>query len=183
MKWGVLCHGKGPGTRGENWSHIMSFEGGGELVPVGGGDPIPLIRPVLTIGRRESCDIPLRYHNVSGQHAELRFQDGYWYIRDLNSTNGIKVNGERVGAKPLRPGDEITKAKRKFTIEYTIAAGRRAIEEVIEEDVMSLPLLEKAGLVRPRRSDRDERGSRPPPRGPGIEPPLMEDEDEQLLPP
>ena len=139
----------------------MSFEGSGELVPAGGGDSIPLIRPTLTIGRRESCDICLRFPNVSGLHCELTFQDGYWHIRDLGSTNGIKVNGIRVGAKPLRPGDEITIAKRRYTIEYNLTVGRRALEEMIEEDVMSLPLLEKAGLVRPQRREREETPRRP----------------------
>ena len=38
----------------------------GELVPVGGGDPIPLIRPILTLGRRESCDICISFPNISG---------------------------------------------------------------------------------------------------------------------
>ena len=69
----------------------------GELVPTGGGDPIPLRRGVLTLGRRETCDISLRFPNISGSHCELSYKDaGYWYIRDLGSTNGIKVNGQRV---------------------------------------------------------------------------------------
>jgi adenylate cyclase len=128
----------------------MSLEPNGELVPVGGGDPIPLIRDVLTLGRRESCDIPLRFPNVSGLHAELTFQDGCWYIRDLNSTNGIKVNGMRVQKKPLHPNDEITIAKRRYRIQYNMEIGRRAREE-IEEDIMSQSLLERAGLERPKR--------------------------------
>jgi adenylate cyclase len=41
----------------------------GELVPVGGGDNIPLLKPNLIVGRRESCDIVLRFANVSGQHC------------------------------------------------------------------------------------------------------------------
>jgi adenylate cyclase len=49
----------------------MTYEVHGELQPAGGGDPIPLIREVLTIGRRESCDICLRYPNISGIHAQL----------------------------------------------------------------------------------------------------------------
>src|SRR5262245_53444014 len=67
----------------------MSVSVNGELVPVGGGDNIPLIRETLTIGRRESCDIRLPFPNLSQLHCELSFKDGYWYIRDLNSTNGI----------------------------------------------------------------------------------------------
>ena len=43
--------------------------------PVGGGDPIPLKRGVLTIGRRESCDISLKFPNISGLHCELAYKD------------------------------------------------------------------------------------------------------------
>ena len=134
----------------------MSLEAHGELIPVGGGDPIPLIRESLTIGRRESCDIPLRFHNVSGLHCELTFRNGYWHIKDKGSTNGIKVNGNRVQEKYLHPGDEITIAKRKFTIEYQLLAGRQALQEIEDaEDVMGQPLLEEAGLARPRHEERE----------------------------
>jgi adenylate cyclase len=133
----------------------MSLEPNGELIPVGGGDSIPLIRATLTLGRRESCDIPLRLPNVSGLHCELSYRDGVWWIRDLNSTNGIKVNGVRVPKRPLKPGDTITIAKRSFTIEYTLPLGKRAMEEMMEDNPMSQSLLEKAGLVRPRR-ERDQ---------------------------
>src|SRR5919112_911958 len=76
----------------------------GELVPVGGGDTIPLLQEIMTIGRRESCDIRLNFQNVSGTHAELSFKNGVWYLRDMGSTNGVKVNGERTLRRPLRPG-------------------------------------------------------------------------------
>src|SRR5262249_57345944 len=127
----------------------MSLEVHGELVPVGGGDPIPLIRSVMTIGRRESCDIPMRFPNVYGLHAELNFRDGYWYVRDLNSTNGVKVNGTRVQEKLVHPKDEIGVGKRGYVIHYELPAGRRALEE-IEEDIMGTSLLERAGLERPK---------------------------------
>jgi adenylate cyclase len=133
----------------------MSFKPNGELVPEGGGDNIPLIRDTLTIGRRESCDIPLRYPNVSGLHCELNFQKGFWWIRDLGSTNGVKVNGVRVPKKLLHPGEKITIAKKTFTIEYQLpVGGTRALEmleDMEEEDVLSQPLLERAGLVKPPR--------------------------------
>src|SRR5258708_33090758 len=129
----------------------MSFKPNGELVPAGGGDSIPLLREVLSIGRRDSCDIPMRFANVSGKHAELSFREGYWKVRDLNSTNGVKVNGMRVQEKILHPGDEICISKRRFTIQYELPASRRALEEV-EEDLLSQSLLQKAGLERPRRN-------------------------------
>jgi len=138
---------------------MNNYEVHGELLPVGGGDPIPLIREVLTIGRRESCDICLRYPNVSGIHAQLSFRNGYWYIRDLNSTNGVKVQGVRIQEKLLHKGDEITIGKRKFIIDYEMPADRRALDEVVEEDIMSQSLLEKAGLERPKPFSRSSRQS------------------------
>ncbi len=140
----------------------MSQACNGELIPVGGGDTIPLIRPVLTLGRRESCDIPLRYPNVSGLHCELSFKDGHWEIRDLGSTNGIKVNGIRVQKKTLHPRDTITIAKRQYTIEYVPIVLQR-MEEILEEeeeDVLSQPLLERAGLVKPPRDEEERRRRR-----------------------
>ena len=150
----------------------MTLQANGQLLPVGGGDAIPLIRELLTIGRRESCDIPLRFPNISGVHCELIFRSGYWYIRDRNSTNGVKVNGTRVQEKLLHPDDEISIGKRRYTIRYELPADRRALDEM-EEDVMSQSLLEKAGLERPRR-DRE-----PPKKGKGFDPAdfLLQDDD------
>src|SRR5207244_12562948 len=133
----------------------MSQQAQGQLIPVGGGDPIPLIRESLSIGRRESCDIRLRFPNVSNLHCELTYRDGYWHIRDKGSTNGIKVNGLRVTSKYLHPGDEISIGKHRFTIEYQLLAGRQTLQEILEEeeDIMGQPLLEKAGLVGPKRDE------------------------------
>jgi len=137
----------------------MAADTVGELVPVGGGDPIPLRRGILTIGRRESCDISLKFPNISGLHCELAFKDaGFWQVRDLGSTNGIKVNGERVLNRALRPGDEIAIAKRKYKIQYNLTpSGEAAIEAVLsaDEDVFSQSLLEKAGLAKRRGRDDD----------------------------
>lgn len=124
----------------------------GQLVPQGGGDAIPLIRSHLVLGRRESCDIILPFPNVSGVHCELISKSGCWIIQDLGSTNGVKVNGERVQKKLLQPGDTITIAKRSYKIDYEMAMGSRAFdefEEVEQEDVMSKSLLERAGLAHP----------------------------------
>jgi len=133
----------------------MKVPGNGELVPTGGGDAIPLIREVLTLGRRESCDIIMRFPNVSGTHCELSFRAGYWILRDLGSTNGVKVNGSRVLKKVLQPGDTVTIAKRKFTIEYTPVRGTQSLDEIMEEhEDIDQPLLEKAGLVRASRPPR-----------------------------
>jgi adenylate cyclase len=132
----------------------MSHQVHGELIPVGGGDNIPLIREQLTVGRRESCDICMQFPNISGRHCELTFRNGYWYIRDLNSTNGIKVNGVRVNDKLLHPGDELSIGKRRYNIQYNLPADQRGLEEETSEDIMSQSLLERAGLEKPRRDDK-----------------------------
>jgi pSer/pThr/pTyr-binding forkhead associated (FHA) protein len=120
----------------------------GELVPQGGGDNIPLIREIMTIGRRESCDICMKFANISGRHCELIFRDGYWYIRDLHSTNGVKVNDLKIDQKILHPGDKLTIGKRLYTIQYTLPASQNRLEEVDTEDILSESLLERAGLQR-----------------------------------
>ena len=65
----------------------------GMMKPCKGGDPIPLVKPKLLIGRQEFCDVTLRSANVSSEHCELEFRDGFWYARDLGSTNGTLVDG------------------------------------------------------------------------------------------
>jgi predicted component of type VI protein secretion system len=136
----------------------------GELMPVGGGDPIPLLKPNLVIGRRESSDIVLRFPNVSGSHCELVLDGGYWTVRDLGSSNGIKVNGTRTTEQRLEPGDVLTVAKHQFEIVYEPAKlGATALPTSVEavNDLFSRPLLESAGLVARRGAEPPARRSRP----------------------
>lgn len=131
----------------------------GELIPLGGGDVIPLVREVMTVGRRSTCDICLPFANVSGQHCEFSYKNGYWYVRDLGSQNGTKVAGERVMKRLLRPGDQIGISSHRFTIQYHLTnESRAALEELLseEENVFGQSLMEKAGLEKPKAPrDRD----------------------------
>ncbi len=121
----------------------------GELIPVGGGDPIPLLKKSLLVGRRESCDIVLRFSNVSAHHCQLTVSGGYWYIRDLNSRNGCKVNGVRVAEKRVDPGDEVSIAKHKYQLRYSpmdLGAVGPPPPDYSEGDIFAKSLLERAGL-------------------------------------
>jgi adenylate cyclase len=137
----------------------MSLEHFGQLVPIGGGDAIPLISETMTIGRRQSCDVCLNFQNISGTHCELSLRNGVWHIRDLGSTNGVKVNGDRTLRKALRPGDEVGIAGHRYRIQYQLPTDSTFVEEVFaeEEDVFGQSLLEKAGLEKPKRHGHDRR--------------------------
>ena len=127
----------------------------GELLPVGGGDPIPLLKPTLTLGRRESADIVLRFPNVSGNHCELVLADGYWTVKDLRSSNGTKVNGTRVTEQRLEPGDKIGIAKHVYEIAYEparLGATSPVEEKAPQENIFGRSLLESAGLENRRPS-------------------------------
>jgi adenylate cyclase len=124
----------------------------GELVPQGGGDPVPLLHKKLLVGRRDSCDIALRFPNVSSRHCELELVSGYWLVRDLGSSNGTKVNGVRVRSKWMMPGDELAVAKHRFKIDYNLIPGAPPPPPIEDDDHVDLgtSLMEKAGLVKRR---------------------------------
>ena len=119
----------------------------GELNPCGGGDPIPLQKPRLVVGRQPSCDIILRFPNVSSRHCEFQLLNGYWHVRDLGSRNGIKVNGIRCDSHWLMPGDVLWVAKHRYEVNYSPEAEAPPPVEA-EPDPLSISLLEKAGLSR-----------------------------------
>lgn len=121
----------------------------GELIPQGGGDPIPLLKKNLLVGRRESCDVVLRFANVSAHHCQMMVVGGYWYVRDLKSRNGVKVNGVRVAERRVDPGDTLSIAKHNYELRYSpmeLGAVGPPPPEVLDTDVFGKTLLEKAGL-------------------------------------
>lgn len=135
----------------------------GELQPVGGGDPIPLLKTTLLVGRRESCDIVLRFPNVSGSHCELSLNEGYWFVKDLGSSNGTKINGTRVTESRIDPGDKLSIARHEFEVSYDpIATGGAGGGRLTapQRDIFSRSLLASAGLES-RRSPAPAEPGRP----------------------
>jgi len=63
--------------------------------------------PEYVIGRSPSADLLLEDPESSVRHALVTAREGRFFIRDLGSSNGTLVNGERIREAPLVPGDEI----------------------------------------------------------------------------
>jgi pSer/pThr/pTyr-binding forkhead associated (FHA) protein len=54
------------------------------------------------------CDLQLFDTSVSRYHAEFRRSDAGWFLVDLGSTNGTRINGWRINAPTaVHPGDEV----------------------------------------------------------------------------
>lgn len=88
-----------------------------KLVPVDGGPTILINRDVTVVGRgRNLCDILLQQTSISKLQCLIAKTDGLLFIRDLGSTNGTKVNGQRVTRGALLPGDELAFASVKFRV-------------------------------------------------------------------
>jgi len=133
----------------------------GELQPLGGGDPIPLLKTTLMVGRRESADIVLRFPNVSGHHCELTLVDGFWHVKDLGSSNGTKVNGVRVTEQRIAPGDKLSIAKHEYEVVYepaALGASEFPAEPSGHDSVFGRSLLESAGLETRRPADQRPAG-------------------------
>ena len=77
-------------------------------VLAGSGRRTVLSGSSVVVGRSRECDITVDDANVSRRHAELRPKGSSWEVRDLGSTNGIKVNGRRGDNIVLRHGDRVT---------------------------------------------------------------------------
>lgn len=89
------------------------------------GDHYPLLGPLTVLGRDPSADITLDDAGISRRHAEIRVtHDGPHFavtVRDLASTNGTFVNGDRITSRRLADGDRLTIGRTSLTIR----AGRR----------------------------------------------------------
>jgi pSer/pThr/pTyr-binding forkhead associated (FHA) protein len=95
------------------------------LVPVPTGPPIRLDRERMSIGRAPGSAIHLDSPSVSSQHAELSLDGQWWRIRDLNSRNGIRVNGVATTDQLLWPGDKVSIAEQFHFVLRPIARAKR----------------------------------------------------------
>lgn len=108
-----------------------------QLIPVKNGAPITLTKPITVVGRSSRlCDLAVDHNAVSKLHCILVKTDGLIYMRDLGSTNGTRVNGQRVLRGALLPGDQISFGGATYAIHLgpdpQLSAGGQPAEELTE---------------------------------------------------
>ncbi|HEX4612156.1 MAG TPA: FHA domain-containing protein [Urbifossiella sp.] len=90
------------------------------LVPADGGPPTDLTKDLALVGRGEDCDVRVDHKSVSKYHCVIVKTDGLLLLRDLGSTNGTRVNGQRVRRAALLPNDAVSFANLKFKVMFGI---------------------------------------------------------------
>ena len=97
-----------------------------QLVAVTEGPNIPLDKPIVLIGRHQECDIQIPSRKISRRHCCVAQVYNYLVVRDLGSTNGLRINGARAVEGKLQPGDELTIGNLSYRVQWDdhlIAAG------------------------------------------------------------
>ncbi len=115
-----------------------------QLIPLEGGEPVEILKEMTLVGRREDCDLRLDHKSVSKLHCVLVKTDGLLLLRDLGSTNGTRVNDQRVRRAALLPNDKLTIAGHSFRVNLGGAELPPSPEECTQQiDAKDLALLQK----------------------------------------
>jgi pSer/pThr/pTyr-binding forkhead associated (FHA) protein len=86
------------------------------LLSLTDGLSIQIDKPILLFGRHEECDVQLNSKKISRRHCVVAQINDYIVVRDLGSTNGVKINGQRVAEGKLVPGDELQVGNFKYQV-------------------------------------------------------------------
>lgn len=114
-----------------------------QLVPLDGSEPIEIVKDLTVVGRKEACDLCLPLKSVSKMHCILVKTDGLLLLRDLGSTNGTRVNGQRVRRAALLPNDELSIAGLLFRVDF----GPRELVLAADEHTQQLDAKDVASLL------------------------------------
>ncbi len=89
------------------------------MILIMNGERIPLTKRVTSLGRSRERDIVVADPNVSRQHCEIRHVGYDYFLIDLDSTNGVSVNGRPVTRHALANGDVITMGATQIRVEVS----------------------------------------------------------------
>jgi predicted component of type VI protein secretion system len=87
-----------------------------QLLALTDGPSILLDKPILLLGRHGECDVQLNSRKVSRRHCCIAQVKDYLVVRDLGSTNGVRINGHRVLEGKLQAGDELTVGNFRYQV-------------------------------------------------------------------
>jgi soluble lytic murein transglycosylase-like protein len=76
----------------------------------------------FTIGRDDFCEIQVMSMGVSRKHAEVLFEKGRWWIKDLHSANGTFVNGEKVNKFALGKSTKVELGATDVVLNFSVAS-------------------------------------------------------------
>ena len=94
--------------------------------------PHELAEELITVGRGPDNAILIDHPSVSGQHAQLQRVGDIYRLKDLDSTNGTQVNGQRVNETALRFGDRIRFGKIEALFESDVSDQAQPLPEIQE---------------------------------------------------
>lgn len=81
------------------------------------GQKITVASSGVTIGRKQGNSLPISDETLSGQHAQIYFSNGYFFIKNLSQSNGTYLNGSLISSEvPLKKGDVFKFGKSEGTI-------------------------------------------------------------------
>ena len=104
------------------------------FVAIDEGPDITLDRALVVVGRDPNCDTRLESLRVSRHHCCMALDNDQVLVRDLGSTNGIRINGMRVETGRLRPGDELSIAHFRYRLEGKEDSGQASDPALCEQD-------------------------------------------------
>jgi hypothetical protein len=96
------------------------------------GASIELTQPDMMIGRHSQADIRLPLPDVSRRHCRFLFGAGDWQVHDLNSLNGVFLNGELIRQATVRPGDLLRIGGFTFAVELSGTEPQAAEDDASE---------------------------------------------------
>src|SRR5712664_4758492 len=110
-----------------------------QLLALSEGPSILLDKPILLMGRHPECDIQLNSRKVSRRHCCIAQVHDYLVVRDLGSTNGIRINGVRVVEGRIKIGDELTIGNNRYTVQWDGLARKSGLGKAVVKEPGKIP--------------------------------------------